>query len=201
MFWRVLRFIHLLGFHGCCMDVKSGKKLKAEKVFKNRRESPWDGTLNEPVPRLIWILVSYWAQKFYLCLIGGQNLSRCCHHLFARRSSAANSTFRRTCLAPVGVIFSRGVFSFQWKMHQLKKSDCGLIEGKFINTRILLGMFMRNREPGCSVYVTPVRPTCQARAGDFKVIYASLLLVISPQWHNSIERNWKSTLAELHKQA
>ena len=70
-------------------------------------------------------------------------------------------------------------------MHQLKKSDCGLIEGKFINTRILLGMFMRNRERGCSVYVTPAQPTCQACAGQIsspiKVIYASLLLVISPQ--------------------
>ena len=44
---------------------------------------------------------------------------------------------------------------------------------------------MRNRERGCSVNVTPARPTCQARAGEisspFKVIYASLLLVISPQ--------------------
>ena len=30
-------------------------------------------------------------------------------------------------------------------MHQLKKSDCGLIEGKFVNNRVLLGLFMRNR--------------------------------------------------------
>ena len=41
--------------------------------------------------------------------------------------------FACTCLAPVGELFSRRVFSFQWKMHQLKKSDCGLIEGKFVN--------------------------------------------------------------------
>ena len=34
-------------------------------------------------------------------------------------------------------------------MHQLKKSACGLIEGKFINTRVLLGLFMRNRLRGC----------------------------------------------------
>ena len=26
---------------------------------------------------------------------------------------------------------------------------------------------MRNRERGCSVYVTPARPTCRARAGEF----------------------------------
>ena len=44
-------------------------------------------------------------------------------------------------------------------MHKLKKSECGLIEVKFVNTRILLAwchqntsrmMFMRNRESGCS---------------------------------------------------
>ena len=28
------------------------------KVFKNGRESPWDATLNKPVPRLIGMLVS-----------------------------------------------------------------------------------------------------------------------------------------------
>ena len=30
-------------------------------------------------------------------------------------------------------------------MHQLEKSDCGLIEGKFVKTRVVLGLFMRNR--------------------------------------------------------
>ena len=34
-------------------------------------------------------------------------------------------------------------------MYQLKKSDCGLIENKFVNTRVLLGLFMRNRPRGC----------------------------------------------------
>ena len=34
-------------------------------------------------------------------------------------------------------------------MHQLKKSACGLIEGKFVNTRVLLGLFMQNRQHGC----------------------------------------------------
>ena len=29
-------------------------------------------------------------------------------------------------------------------MHQLEKSDCGLIERKFVNTRAVLGLFMRN---------------------------------------------------------
>ena len=34
-------------------------------------------------------------------------------------------------------------------MHQLKKLNCGLIEGKFVNTRVHLGLFMRNRLGGC----------------------------------------------------
>ena len=34
-------------------------------------------------------------------------------------------------------------------MHQPKKSDWGLIEGKFVNTRVLLGLFMQNRVRGC----------------------------------------------------
>lgn len=157
---------------------------------------------------------SYWTNQFhdsFACLfLIGQVPNRRPESLTLPSGSSytrANSTFRRTCLAHVGELFSRRVFSFQWKMHQLKKSHCRLMEGKFINTRILLGMFMRIRavERGCSVYVTPARPTCQGRTGEisspFKLIYANLLLVISPQWHNSIDRNWESTLAELHKQA
>ena len=42
------------------------------KVFKNGQESPWDATLNEPVPQLIRILVCDWAQKIILCPIRGQ---------------------------------------------------------------------------------------------------------------------------------
>ena len=28
-------------------------------------------------------------------------------------------------------------------MHQPKNSDCGLIEGEFVNTKVLLGLFMQ----------------------------------------------------------
>ena len=51
-------------------SVGSGKT--EAKVFKNGRKSPRDATLNEPVPRLIRILVCDWAQKIILCHIRGQ---------------------------------------------------------------------------------------------------------------------------------
>ena len=51
-------------------SVGSGKT--EAKVFKNGRKSPWDAILNEPVPRLIRILVCDWAQKIILCPIRGQ---------------------------------------------------------------------------------------------------------------------------------
>ena len=36
------------------------------------------------------------------------------------------------------------------KMHQLKKSDCGLwTRGKFVNTGVLLGLFTQNGLRGC----------------------------------------------------
>ena len=34
-------------------------------------------------------------------------------------------------------------------MQQLKKSACGLLEGQFVNTRVLLGLFVRNRLGVC----------------------------------------------------
>ena len=51
-------------------SVGSGKT--EAKVFKNGHKSPRDATLNEPVPRLIRILVCDWAQKMILCHIRGQ---------------------------------------------------------------------------------------------------------------------------------
>ena len=65
-------------------------------------------------------------KKIYLCPIGD-------HHLLMRRSSAANSPFRLYLSGSCRRAFFEKVFSFQWKMHQLKKSDCGLIEAKFVN--------------------------------------------------------------------
>ena len=66
------------------------------------------------------------------------------------------------------------------KMHQLKKSACGLIEGNFVNTRVLLGLFMQNRQQGC---LRGCRHTCQARAGEifppFKV--CKYVVRVSPQ--------------------
>ena len=48
-------------------------------------------------------------------------------------------------------------------MQQLKKSACRLLEGKFVNTRVLLGLFMRNRLRGC---LRLLGILMQARAGD-----------------------------------
>ena len=38
-------------------------------------------------------------------------------------------------------------------MQQLKKLNCGLIEGKFVNSRVHIGLFMRNLLGGCLPYV------------------------------------------------
>ena len=65
-----------------------GHKKLAAKVFNNGQESPWDTTLNEPVPQLI-----------------------CCFHdLPLRRSSPANLIISRTCLARARQLSSRRVF-------------------------------------------------------------------------------------------
>ena len=69
--------------------VRSGKM--ATKVSMNRWRSPWDTTVNKPVPWLIQILVCDWAQK-----IRGQHLSHSIHDLLIQRSVPANSTVPST---------------------------------------------------------------------------------------------------------
>ena len=73
----------------------------SSKVFKNRRESRWNATLNEPVPRLISRFVWDLTQKsnFVPNKNEGQHLSLCFRNLLIRRSLPANSTIHRTCLA------------------------------------------------------------------------------------------------------
>ena len=39
-------------------------------------------------------------------------------------------------------ILAKSVRQNETKKHQLMKSDCGLIEGEFVNTRVLQGFFM-----------------------------------------------------------
>ena len=44
-------------------------------VKRREQKSPWDTSLNEPVPQLIRMLVCDWAQKIILCPIRGQHQS------------------------------------------------------------------------------------------------------------------------------
>ena len=80
-----------------CRSVESGKT--ATKVFKTGRESLWNATLNQPVPRLIRRLVCDLAKTIILCPTRGQHLSRCFRNLLKRRRLPPNSTVHRTCLA------------------------------------------------------------------------------------------------------
>ena len=58
-----------------------GKKAKrARKKFgrrkvKNERRSPWDSSLNRPVPKPFKILACDWAQKYFFCPIRVQLFS------------------------------------------------------------------------------------------------------------------------------
>ena len=50
------------------------------------------------------------------------------------------------------------------------KSACGLIEGKFVNTRELLSLFMRNRQRGCLRLPVYLSGTCRRNvSAPFKV--------------------------------
>ena len=112
-----------------------------EIFLKNGWGSPWDTILNEPVPRLIRMLVC----DCFLCPIGGQYLSRRFRDPLIWRSLPENSAVRRIRLARAGKLSPRWVFS---KMHQLRTSDWELIKGKFVNTsestsRSVLGLFVQ----------------------------------------------------------
>ena len=110
---------------------------------KRQQNSPWDATLNEhrplsqvvrvlfslyssllseslaqainePVRRLIRMLVCDWAQ-----IIRGYHLSRCLCDLLIQRSSLANSTVCRTWLAHAGELSWRHEeFSVKWAQDQ-----------------------------------------------------------------------------------
>ena len=81
-----------------------GHKKLAAKVFNNGQESPWDTTLNEPVPQLI-----------------------CCFHdLPLRRSSPANSIVSRTVWL-VQDSFLREEFLVKWDLRNQRNSIIGKI--------------------------------------------------------------------------
>lgn len=81
-----------------------GHKKLAAKVFNNGQESPWDTTLNEPVPQLI-----------------------CCFHdLPLRRSSPANSIVSHTVWL-VQDSFLREEFLVKWDPRNQRNSIIGKI--------------------------------------------------------------------------
>lgn len=88
------RFI-ILGDPGVTRSVGLGKMVV--NVFKNRRESYWEATLNKPVPQLIWMLIWVWLGTKNI--FGGQHLSCCFCDLLIQKSLPTNWTFRRTCLS------------------------------------------------------------------------------------------------------
>ena len=63
---------------------------------------------------------------------------------------------------------------------QLKKSDCGLIKGEFVNTRVLLGLFMRNRVRGC-LRLLGILVTHALEKFLYPLVFVSLMLNFSPQ--------------------
>ena len=63
---------------------------------------------------------------------------------------------------------------------QLKKSDCGLIKGEFVNTRVLLGLFMRNRVSGC-LRLLGILVTHALEKFLCPLVFVSLMLNFSPQ--------------------
>ena len=66
--------------------------------------------LKERVPRLIRMLVPDWAQKIFLCPIGGHHQSHCFLEFLIRRSLPADSTVLHTCPTRAGELSSRRVF-------------------------------------------------------------------------------------------
>ena len=93
-------------------SVGSGKT--AAKIFKNERKSLWDAILKERVPRLIRMLVSDWAQKIFLCPIGGHHQWHCFLEFLIRRSLPADSTVLHTCPTRAWRAFLEKSFSGKW---------------------------------------------------------------------------------------
>ena len=59
----------MYAFLSVILDNVSRKEINANirkgKFLRKGRKSPWDTTLNEPVPRLIRMLVCDWAKKYF----------------------------------------------------------------------------------------------------------------------------------------
>ena len=77
LFPSLVRRRHILGDPGAVSGggkkaKRARKKIGRRKVKKESR-SPWDSSLNGPVPKPFKILASDWAQKYFLCPITGKD--------------------------------------------------------------------------------------------------------------------------------
>ena len=78
---------------------RARKKIGRRKVKKESR-SPWDSSLNRPVPKPFKILACDWAQKYFLCPIRVQLFS--CYF----RDFLFESVHRQTFCSPVRHLFT-----------------------------------------------------------------------------------------------
>ena len=78
---------------------RASKKIRRRKV-KNESRSPWDSSLNRPVPKPFKILACDWAQKYFLCPIRVQLFS--CYF----RDFLFEGVHRQTFCSPVRHLFT-----------------------------------------------------------------------------------------------
>ena len=101
---NVNRLLHILGDPGAVSG--SGKKAKrARKKIRRRKvtnesRSPWDSSLNRPVPKPFKILACDWAQKYFLCPIRVKLFS--CYF----RDFLFEGVHRQTFCSPVRHLFT-----------------------------------------------------------------------------------------------
>ena len=78
---------------------RARKKIRRRKVT-NESRSPWDSSLNRPVPKLFKIFACDWAQKYFLCPIRVQLFS--CYF----RDFLFEGVHRQTFCSPVRHLFT-----------------------------------------------------------------------------------------------
>ena len=102
-FQRV-RVTNILGDPGAVSGggkkAKRARKKIARRKVKNESRSPWDSSLNRPVPKPFEVLACDWAQKYFLCPIRVQLFS--CYF----RDFLFEGVHRQTFCSPVRHLFT-----------------------------------------------------------------------------------------------